>query len=284
MLFRNVIPIKTKEEIELMRMSNQLVAKTHAELAKVIRPGIKTIELDAIAEQFIRDHKGKPAFKGYGGFPSSLCISENHKIVHGIPGDYTIKEGDVISVDCGVELNGFFGDSAFTYPIGELDPDVKKLLDDTIISLYLGIEQAIIGNRIGDISFAIQDYTEKECGYGVVRELVGHGIGENLHEKPEVPNYGKRGKGPKLKSGMCLAIEPMINLGTRKVKELEDRWTIVTADSKFSAHYEHTIAITENGPDILSDFEVIHEALKSNANVADFDEKMRYLQTNFKNG
>ncbi len=284
MLFRGVIPIKTKEEIELMRLSNQLVAKTHAELAKVIKPGMKTIDLDTIAEQFIRDHNGKPAFKGYGGFPCSLCISENHKVVHGIPGDYIIKEGDVVSIDCGVELNGFFGDSAFTYPIGEIDTEVKELLDATIISLYLGIEQAVVGNRIGDISFAIQDYTEKKCGYGVVRELVGHGIGESLHEKPEVPNYGKRGKGVKLKSGMCLAIEPMINLGTRKVKELDDRWTIVTVDSKFSAHYEHTIAITEQGPDILSDFEVIHEALKSNANVADFDEKMRYLQTNFKNG
>ena len=281
MFYRRMIHQKTLEEIELMRLSNQLVAKTHAELAKVMKPGMKTITLDKLAEEFIGDHKGKPAFKGYGGFPCSLCISENHKVVHGIPGDHVIQNGDILSIDCGVELNGYFGDSAFTYPIGEIDSATKKLLDDTIISLYLGIEQAVIGNRIGDISFAIQQYTEKQRGYGVVRELVGHGIGKDLHEKPEVPNYGKRGRGPKLKAGMCLAIEPMINYGSKKILELEDKWTIVTADGANSAHYEHTIAITASGPDILSDFEVIHEAIKTNANIADFDEKLRYLQTNF---
>ena len=274
-----MINIRSQEEIELLRLSNLLVASTHEEIAKRIRPGIKTTELDQLAEEFIRDHGGRPAFKGYGGFPSSLCISVNEEVVHGFPGDYVIKQGDVISIDCGVEMNGYFGDSAFTYPIDPVDPEVFQLLVDTITSLYHGIEQAVVGNRIGDISYAVQNYTERERNYGVVRELVGHGVGEKLHEEPEVPNYGKRGRGPKLKAGMILAIEPMINLGKRTVKQLSDGWTIVTKDGKPSAHFEHTIAVTDDGPDILSDFERIHDAIKSNANVVDFDEKLRYLQT-----
>ena len=279
-----MIHLKSKEEIELMRLSNLLVASTHEEVSKHIKPGITTSKLDQIAEEFIRDHGGKPAFKGYGGFPSSLCISVNEEVVHGFPGKHLVTEGDVISIDCGVELNGFFGDSAFTYPIVAVEDEVMNLLNHTIISLYKGIEQAVIGNRIGDISYAIQKYTEKDRDYGVVRELVGHGIGKKLHEDPEVPNYGKRGRGPKLKSGMTIAIEPMINLGTRKVKQLSDGWTIVTADEQPSAHFEHTIAITDDGPDILSDFERIHNSIKMNVNIVDFDEKLRYLQTNFKNG
>ncbi len=278
-----MIHLKSDEEIELMRLSNQLVAKTHAEVARSIEIGKTTAFLDEIAEQFILDHGGKPAFKGYGGFPSSLCISENSKVVHGFPSDHVISSGDLLSIDCGVELNGYFGDSAFTYPIGDIEEDSMKLLEHTIISLYKGIDQARVGNRIGDISYAIQHYTEVEHNYGVVRELVGHGIGKQLHESPEVPNYGKRGRGSKLKNGMCIAIEPMINLGTRKVNQLDDGWTIVTQDGKHSAHFEHTVAIRTNGPDILSDFEVIFDEIKSNGNIADFDEKLRYLQTNLKN-
>lgn len=279
-----MINIRSKEEIELLRLSNLLVASTHAEVAKHIKPGITTSQLDTIAETFIRDNGGRPAFKGYGGFPSSLCISVNQEVVHGIPGNHIVKEGDVLSIDCGVEMNGYYGDSAFSYPVVAVSNEVMKLLEDTIVSLYKGIEQATVGNRIGDISFAIQDYTEKQRGYGVVRELVGHGVGQQLHEDPEVPNYGKRGRGPKLKEGMVIAIEPMINLGTKKVKQLSDGWTIVTADDKVSAHFEHTIAITNEGPDILSDFERIHNSIKSNSNIVDFDEKVRYLQTNLNYG
>lgn len=278
------IKLKTPEEIELMRLSNLMVASTHSEVAKYIEPGVTTMRLDQIAEEYIRDNGGRPAFKGYGGFPSSLCISENHKIVHGFPGDHIIQEGDILSIDCGVELNGYYGDSAFTYPVNPVDPKTMELLVDTICSLYAGIEKAIVGNRIGDISFAIQDYTEKQRGYGVVRELVGHGIGQNLHEDPQVPNYGKRGKGPKLVEGMCIAIEPMINLGTKRTKMLDDGWTFVTEDNQPSAHFEHTIAITKAGPDILSDFERIHDSIKTNAYIVNFDEKIRYLQTNLKNG
>lgn len=279
-----MIHLKSKEEIELMRLSNLLVASTHEEVAKHIKPGVTTQVFDTIAEEFIRDHGGKPAFKGYGGFPSSLCISVNEEVVHGFPGSHVIAEGDVVSIDCGVEMNGYFGDSAFTYPIVSVSNEVMELLNNTMISLYKGIEQAVVGNRIGDISYAVQKYTEKDRNYGVVRELVGHGIGKQLHEDPEVPNYGKRGRGPKLKPGMTIAIEPMINLGTRKVKQLSDGWTIVTADGEVSAHFEHTIAITEDGPDILSDFDRIHKSIKMNANIVDFDEKLRYLQTNFRNG
>jgi len=265
-----MIQLKTKDEIELIRKSSLLVAKTHAEVAKHIKPGIITKRLDEVAEEFIRDHGAIPAFKGYGGFPATLCISENAQVVHGFPDEREIEEGDILSIDCGVNWDGYFGDSAFTYPIGEQPEEVWNLLLDTIESLYLGIEQARIGNRIGDISYAIQKHTEFERGYGVVRELVGHGVGKELHESPEVPNYGKRGKGPKIQEGLVIAIEPMINLGTRKVKQLNDGWTILTADGKPSAHFEHTIAVTKNGPDILSDFEVIYDSIKSNPHIKDF--------------
>lgn len=279
-----MIHLKTPEEIELMRLSNLLVASTHAEVAKHIKPGVTTKHLDKIAEDFICDNGARPAFKGYGGFPCSLCISENHKVVHGIPDNHVIQEGDILSIDCGVELNGYYGDSAFTYPVAPVEPKTFQLLIDTIISLYLGIEKAIVGNKIGDISHAIQHYTQNEKGYGVVRELVGHGIGKSLHEDPEVPNYGKKGRGKLLKEGTVIAIEPMINLGSRKVKQLDDGWTIVTQDGKPSAHYEHTIAVTKNGPDILSDFGRILDSIKTNEFIVDFEEKIRYLQANLKNG
>ena len=255
-----MIYLKTDEEIELMRQSNILVGKTLGEIAKWIQPGITTLKLDEIAEQYIRDNGGVPGFKGYGGFPFSLCISENDKVVHGFPSKYELRDGDVISVDCGVVLNGFNGDSAYTFPVGEVSEEVIKLLKTTKESLYEGIAQAIPGKRIGDISSTIQDYCQKR-GYSVVRELCGHGIGKKLHEDPEVPNYGKKGSGPLLRNGMCIAIEPMINLGTKNVVMEKDGWTIRTRDGKPSAHFEHTIAIRNEGADILSTFEFIEEVL-----------------------
>ncbi len=255
-----MIYLKTDEEIELMRISNQLVAKTLGEVAKAIRPGVSTLELDKIAETFIRDNGGTPAFLNYQGFPNTLCTSVNEQVVHGIPNDTPLLEGDVVSVDCGVLLNDFYGDSAYTFPIGEVAPDVKALLDATKESLYKGIEQAIENNRLGDIGFAIQNYTE-ERGYSVVREMVGHGIGKNLHEAPEVANYGRKGNGTKLKSGMVIAIEPMINLGKRQIVQEDDGWTIRTIDKKVSAHYEHTVAIRKGEADILSSFKFVEEVL-----------------------
>ncbi len=255
-----MIYLKTDEEIELMRISNQLVAKTLGEVAKAIRPGVSTLELDKIAETFIRDNGGTPAFLNYQGFPNTLCTSVNEQVVHGIPNDTPLQEGDVVSVDCGVLLNDFYGDSAYTFPIGEVAPDVKALLDATKESLYKGIEQAIENNRLGDIGFAIQNYTE-ERGYSVVREMVGHGIGKNLHEAPEVANYGRKGNGTKLKSGMVIAIEPMINLGKRQIVQEDDGWTIRTIDKKVSAHYEHTVAIRKGEADILSSFKFVEEVL-----------------------
>ncbi len=257
-----MISLKTEEEIEIQRESSLLVGKTLAEVARHIRPGIKTIELDRIAETFIKDNKAVPGFKGYGGFPGSLCISVNDQVVHGIPGTYELKDGDIVSIDCGVLKNGFYGDSAYTFEVGEVDADIKKLIKTTKESLYLAIEQAVEGNRTGDIGYAIQSYIEP-FGYGIVRELVGHGVGRQLHEKPEVPNYGKRGSGVKLKSGMVLAIEPMINLGTRAVKQEADGWTIRTADGKPSAHFEHDVAIRNGKADMLSSFEMIETVLKS---------------------
>jgi methionyl aminopeptidase len=218
--------------------------------------------LDRVAETFIRDHKGVPAFLNYNGFPYSLCISTNERVVHGFPGDDELKEGDIISIDCGVVLNNFVGDSAFTFAVGEIDPSVRQLLDVTRESLYKGIEKAVVGSRIGDIGYAIQEYTEKH-GYGVVKELVGHGVGFKLHEKPEVPNYGKRGTGMKLEEGMVIAIEPMINLGKAGVKFWKDGWTVSTVDSKPSAHFEHTVAIRKGKADILSTFDYVDEVLKS---------------------
>lgn len=257
-----MISLKTEEEIEIQRESSLLVGKTLAEVARHIRPGIKTIELDRIAEIFIRDNKAVPGFKGYGGFPGSLCVSVNDQVVHGIPGTYELKDGDIVSIDCGVLKNGFYGDSAYTFEVGEVSEEVQMLIKTTKESLYLAIEQAVAGNRTGDIGYAIQSYIEP-FGYGIVRELVGHGVGRQLHEKPEVPNYGKRGSGVKLKSGMVLAIEPMINMGTRAVKQEADGWTIRTADGKPSAHFEHDVAVRNGKADVLSSFEMIEAVLKS---------------------
>jgi methionyl aminopeptidase len=259
-----MIYIKTREEIELMRESALTVSRALGIVAKEVKPGVTPKYLDKIAEEFIRDSGGVPAFKGYRGFPATLCISINEAVVHGIPHDNPLKEGDIISVDCGVKKNGFYGDHAYSFAVGVVKPELQKLLDVTKESLYKGIEQCIAGNRIGDISFAIQQHAEKH-GYGVVRELVGHGLGKSLHEDPEVPNYGKRGDGPKLKDGMVLAIEPMINLGKKNVKQLNDGWTIVTADGLPSAHFEHDVAIVDGKPELLSTFAYVEEALKVKA-------------------
>lgn len=253
-----MIILKTDEEIEFMREANRLVGKTLGELSKHIKPGITTLELDRIAEQFIRDHGAIPTFLGYGGFPNSICTSVNEHVVHGIPNNIPLKEGDVVSVDCGTNLRGFCGDSAYTFCVGDVDQKVVELLRVTKESLYKGIEQAKEGNRIGDIGFTIQEYCEKR-GYSVVRELVGHGIGRQMHEAPEVPNYGKRGTGPLIKNGMCIAIEPMINMGGKKVVFESDGWTVRTKDRKPSAHFEHTVAIRNGKADILSTFEFIKD-------------------------
>ncbi len=255
-----MIYLKTDEEIELLRESNTIVAKALAEVAKVIKPGITTLDLDKIAEEYIRDNGGIPGFLDYQGFPNSLCTSVNDQVVHGIPNNKPLQEGDIVSVDCGVLKNGFYGDSAYTFMVGEVDPNVKNLLLATRESLYKGIEQAVVGNRIGDIGYAVQQYTEA-LGYSVVREMVGHGVGKNLHESPEVPNYGRRGTGPLLKEGMVIAIEPMINLGKRNIVQENDGWTIRTIDKMPSAHFEHTVAIRKNGVDVLSSFNFIEEVL-----------------------
>ncbi|MFB6343618.1 type I methionyl aminopeptidase [Saccharicrinis sp. FJH62] len=255
-----MIYLKTDEEIELLRESNLLVSRTHAEVAKRIEPGISTLELDRIAEEFIRDHHAEPAFLGYGGFPNTLCMSVNDMVVHGIPSEYRLKEGDIVSVDCGVVKNGFYGDSAYTFTVGEVDESVKKLLRTTKEALYKGIEMAVSGNRLGDVGYTIQKHCEKN-GYSVVREMVGHGVGRNLHEKPEVPNYGQKGRGVLLKSGMVIAIEPMINLGKKEIFLESDNWTIRTKDHQPSAHFEHTIAIRKGKADILSTFDYIEEVL-----------------------
>jgi methionyl aminopeptidase len=256
-----MIYIKTREEIELMRESALTVSRALGIVAKEVKPGVSPKYLDKLAEEFIRDSGGVPAFKGYRGFPATLCISINEAVVHGIPNDKPLKEGDIISVDCGVKKNGFYGDHAYSFAVGEIKPELAKLLQVTKECLYKGIEQCVAGNRIGDISFVIQQHAEKS-GYGIVRELVGHGLGKSLHEDPEVPNYGKRGDGPKLKDGMVLAIEPMINLGKKNIKQLEDGWTIVTADGLPSAHFEHDVAIIDGKPEILSTFAFVEEALK----------------------
>ena len=255
-----MIYLKTDEEIELLRESNLLVGQTLGELAKWVAPGVTTLQLDRIAEEFIRDHQAVPGFLGYAGYPNTLCVSVNERIVHGIPSDYTLKEGDIVSIDCGVVKNGFNGDSAYPFEGGEGPYEVRRLLKTTKEALYLGIEQAVEGKRVGDISNAIQTYCEHK-GYSVVRELCGHGVGKKLHEEPEVPNYGRRGCGPLLKNGMVIAIEPMINLGSRNIVVEKDRWTTRTKDRKPSAHFEHTIAIRENGADVLSSFRYVEEAL-----------------------
>ena len=254
--------LKTAEEVELIRESSLLVSRTLAEVGRLVKPGVKTIDLNKHAETFIRDNKGIPAFLNYNGFPYSLCISTNDKVVHGFPDSNELKEGDIISIDCGAILNKFYGDSAFTFAVGEISSEIRQLLDVTRESLLRGIEKAVVGSRIGDIGFAIQDYTESH-GYGVVKELVGHGVGFKLHEKPDVPNYGKRGTGMKLEEGMVVAIEPMINLGRAGVKFWKDGWTISTSDGKPSAHFEHTVAIRKGKADILSTFDYVDEVLKS---------------------
>ena len=260
-----MIYLKTDEEIELMRAANQLVGKTLAEIAKHIAPGVNTLQLDKIAEEFIRDNGAVPAFLGYNGFPNTITTSVNEQVVHSIPSAKAIlKEGDIVSVDCGTILNGFVGDSAYTFCVGEGDSDTKALLKATKESLYEGIRHAIEGRRLGDISHAVQTYCEKR-GYSVVRELVGHGIGRKMHEEPEVPNYGRPGCGPLLRSGMCICIEPMINRGSKNVVFERDGWTVRTKDRKCSAHYEHCIAIRPEGPQILSSFEFIEEVLGNNA-------------------
>lgn len=255
-----MIIIKDKIEIELMRQSARLVSRTLGEIAKVIRPGITTLQLDKLAEEFIRDHGGIPGFKGLYNFPNTLCVSPNEQVVHGIPNKTPLKEGDILSVDCGVLMNGFYGDHAYTFEIGEVAPEVKELIKTTKESLYKGIEACKAGNRIGDISHAIQSHCERK-GYGVVRELVGHGLGRKMHEEPQVPNFGKKGKGVVIKDGFTLAIEPMINLGTHKVKFLKDGWTVTTLDNKPSAHFEHNVAVVNGKPQLLSTFRYIHEAL-----------------------
>ena len=255
-----MIYLKTEEQIELLREANLVVARTLGELAKWIKPGVTTLRLDQIAEEYIRSQGAVPGFLGLYGFPNTLCISINENVVHGIPSNYALEEGDIVSIDCGAVKDGFNGDSAYTFPVGEVSPEVMALLKTTKESLYVGIEKAEEGKRIGDIGSAIQEYCEKR-GYSVVRELTGHGIGKKLHEDPEVPNYGRRGTGPLIKNGMTIAIEPMINMGSKNVVFERDGWTCRTRDRKPSAHFEHTIAIHNGKADILSSFAYIEEVL-----------------------
>ena len=253
-----MVHYKTADDVQLIKESAQILGKAHGEVARHIKPGVKTKELNSIAEEFIRDHGGSPSFKNYHGFPAALCISVNETVVHGFPGDYELKEIDVISIDCGVQFKGFHSDSAYTYPLERVSQEVLNLLNRTYDSLFLGIAQAKTGNRIGDIGFAIQSFVET-FGYGVVRELVGHGVGKSLHEDPEVPNYGKRGKGVKIMPGMVFAIEPMINMGTKNVIQEKDGWTIRTADHKPSAHFEHMVAIYEDRTEVVTTHEYIEK-------------------------
>ena len=255
-----MIIVKTKEEIELMRESALIVSKTLGEVAKAVKPGVTTLQLDKIAEECIRDQNAIPGFLGLYDFPNTLCMSPNSQVVHGIPNDTPLKEGDIISIDCGAIKNGFYGDHAYTFPVGEIDEETKKLLQVTKESLYAGIKAFKLGNRVGDVGYAIQKYCE-DHGYGVVRELVGHGLGRVMHEDPEMPNYGKRGRGKKFIEGMVVAIEPMINMGTQRIKHHRDGWTITTQDGKPSAHFEHDVAILDGKPEILSTFAYIYDAL-----------------------
>ncbi|PID68458.1 MAG: type I methionyl aminopeptidase [Flavobacteriia bacterium] len=255
-----MIIIKTPEEIALMRESALLVSKTLGLLAKEVKPGVTTLYLDKLAEEFIRDHKAEPGFLGLYGFPNTLCMSPNAQVVHGIPNDKPLQEGDIISIDCGVKMNNYYGDHAYTFEVGEVSDDIKQLLKITKESLYKGIEQFKAGNRVGDVGFAIQNHVEP-YGYGVVRELVGHGLGKKMHEDPQMPNYGKRGRGKLFKEGMVVAIEPMINMGTHKIDQLRDGWTILTRDRQPSAHFEHDVAIVNGAPQLLSTFDYIYEAL-----------------------
>jgi len=252
--------LKTNEEVELLRKSNILVSRTLAEIASLINPGITTLSLDKAAETFILDNGGLPAFKGYNGFPKTLCTSVNDEVVHGIPSGYVLKEGDIISIDCGVIMNGYYGDSAYTFAVGEINEEVRKLLDVTKASLEEGVKEAIAGNRVGDISYAVQTMAES-AGYSVVRELVGHGLGTKLHEAPEVPNYGRRGTGAKMEKGLVICIEPMINLGLKETIQMSDGWTIKTTDGKPSAHFEYAVAIDKGKADVLTTFKYIEEVL-----------------------
>jgi len=246
-----MIILKSEREIQYLREAGKIVAAALREVKQAVKPGVTTLELDQIAEKYIRSCGAVPAFKGYRGFPGSICASVNEEVVHGIPGLRKLKNGDTISIDIGAVINGYYGDAAITVPVGEIDPEVQLLLDVTEQALYKGIEQAVVGNRLSDISHAIQVHAEKH-GFSVVRDFVGHGIGRKMHEDPQIPNYGPPGHGPRLKAGMTLAIEPMINMGTFEVETLEDNWTVVTADGKRSAHFEHTIVITPDGPEILT--------------------------------
>lgn len=252
--------LKTDEEVGFLRESNQLVSKTLAELASLIRPGISTLELDSVAESFIRDHGAEPAFKGYGGFPATLCTSVNDEVVHGIPSAYVLQEGDIISVDCGVILNGWYGDSAFTFAVGDIPGEKRRLLDFTRAALEEGVRYAVAGNRVGDISYAVQAKAEGG-GYSVVRELVGHGLGTRLHEQPEVPNWGRKGSGPKMEKGLVICIEPMINAGRKETLQMADGWTIKTADGMPSAHFEYAVAVDKGRADVLTTFEFIDQVL-----------------------
>lgn len=266
-----MIHYKTIPEIDVMRESALLVGEVIAEIAKLLRPGVTTARLDRTADEYIRDNNATPSFKNFKGYPYASCISVNDAVVHGFPGKAELKEGDVVSVDIGVYKNGFHGDSAYTFALGDPGLEILQLMKVTKESLYKGIEKAVAGNRIGDIGFAVQEYCEKQFRYGVVRELVGHGLGRNLHEDPQIPNFGKRGSGPKLQEGMVIAIEPMVNLGVKDVWYDKDGWTVRTKDGKVSAHYEHTICIRKGNADILSSFDDVEEAEKSN----------QYLNSNY---
>jgi methionyl aminopeptidase len=254
--------LKTDEEVGLLKESNMLVSRTLAEIAALIKPGVTTLYLDSIAESFIFDNGATPAFKGYGGFPNTLCTSVNEEVVHGIPSGYVLREGDIISVDCGVILNGWYGDSAFTFPVGAITEEVRRLLDYTRASLEEGVKEAVIGNRVGDISYAVQNKAESG-GYSVVRELVGHGLGRKLHEPPEVANWGRQGTGPKMEKGLVICIEPMINFGKKETLQMRDGWTIKTADGKPSAHFEYAVAVDKGKAQVLTTFEFIDKVLNN---------------------
>lgn len=268
-----MVYLKSDKEIELMHQAARLVSMTLAEVAKFVEPGVTTLKLDAVAEDFIRSKNAKPAFKGYGpksnAFPGSLCISVNEEIIHGIPGQRKLKEGDIVSIDCGVVLNGYYGDHAYTFPVGEVSDEAMALIQTTHDATFIAAEQAVHGNKTGDIGFAVQQFCESK-GYGVIRDFTGHGLGKSLHEDPSVPNYGKAGKGARLRKGMVLAIEPMITTGSHEVKMLNDGWTIVSRDGSLSAHFEHDVAITDQGPKILSDYSLIEEVTKLELQTASF--------------
>ena len=270
---------KTADEVELIRQNCLLVCKALTHVASRLKPGINGAVIDREAEELIRDHGAEPGFKGYRGFPATLCISVNEAVVHGIPGKTEFVEGDIVSVDCGVRHNDYYGDAAYTFAIGEIAPEVEELLVVTREALRRGVDQAVAGNRMGDVGYAIQELAEKQFGFGVVRELVGHGLGRNLHEAPEVPNYGRRGAGMMLKDGLVIAIEPMVNLGRKEVQQLDDGWTVIARDRKPSAHYEHTVAVRKGEADILSDHRPIEEAVKNNVELKDISGKNAIFAT-----